>query len=240
MTRRPSGIWAEEDDKPLPEPTFFRKIFEDLWEGLFVLVVWGFVLWCLGLVAIYASLVFLPLGLFVVALTVAPGLAGLMFACAKLARGGFIRLGDVWRGTFRLYWRSVVMALPLAVMGTLIWITMDIVRVHPERQEMALSLALQVGIVLTAAVLSVYVYPVLALYDTRPQKTVLLAGVLATRFIWQTLVLMILGLVLLTATMLHPLVWLFIFGPWCVVATNTTYRLARRILPDAEQSAIDK
>lgn len=234
-----SGVWSEEDAKPLPEPAFLRKIFEDLWDGLFVLVVWGLLLWLLGLVALYAGLVFLPLGLLIAAFTVAPGLVGLMSVCAKSARGGFMRLGDAWHGTRRFYRRSVMLTLPLAVIGALIWITQDIVRMYPERQELALSLALQVGIALTAVVLSIYVYPVLPLYDTRPRKTMLLAGVLVTRFLWQTGLLMILGLALLAATMLHPLVWLFIVGPWCVVAANTTYRLARRILPEPE-SAIDK
>jgi hypothetical protein len=233
MTKH-SGVWSEEDDKPLPEPTFFRQVFQDIWDGLLVLIVWGFVLWLLGLIAIYAGLVFVPLGLFVAALTVAPGLVGLMVACGKAARGGFARLGEAVRGTFRLYGRSVVLALPMAVLGSLVALTMDVVRRFPDRQEMVFSLAFQIGIVLTVAVINIYLYPVLALYDTRFKQTVLLAGGLAARFIWQTLALSIFGLVLLAATMLHPLVWLFIVGPWCVVATNATYRLARRILPDVE------
>ena len=233
MTKH-SGVWSGEDDKPLPEPTFFRQIFQDLWDGLLVLVVWGFVLWLLGLIAIYVGLVSVPLGLFEAALTVAPGLVGLMVACGKAARGGFARLGEAVRGTFRLYGRSVMLALPMAVLGSLVVVTLDVVRQFPERQEMVFSLAFQFGIVLTAAVVNIYLYPVLALYDIRPWRAVLLAGGLAAKFIWQTLALLVFGVMLLAATMLHPLVWLFIFGPWCVVATNATYRLARRILPGAD------
>ncbi len=237
MTKYSSGAWSE-DDRPPPEPTFFRKILEDLWEGLFVLVVWGFLIWLLGLAAIFIGLASRPLGLIVVALTVAPTLAGLMAACAKAARGGFLRLGEAWRGTFHLYGRSVALALPLAILMALILVTRDVVSMTPGRSEMVVSWALQLGVTLTVIVMHVYLYPVLALYDTPLKRTVLLAGVLVAKFIGQTLALLAFGAVLLAATMLHPLVWMFILGPWCVVATNTTYRLARRILPD--QRAIDK
>lgn len=237
MTKYSSGAWAE-DDQPLPEPTFFRKIFEDLWEGLFVLVVWGFLIWLLGLAAILIGLVSQPLGLIVAALTIAPALAGLMAACARGARGGFLRLGEAWRGTFHLYGRSVALALPLAILMALILVTRDVVAMTPGRSEMVASWALQVGVTLTVVVMHIYLYPVLALYDTSLKRTVLLAGVLAAKFIGQTLALLVFGAVLLAATLFHPLIWMLILGPWCVVTTNATYRLARRILPDPR--AIDK
>jgi hypothetical protein len=48
------------------------------------------------------------------------------------------------------------------------------------------------------------------------------------------------GAVLLAIVLVlgHLLVPLFMIGPWCIVAANATYRLARRIVPD--QNAIDK
>jgi len=236
--RRPSGVWSEEEDKPLPEPGLFRKIFSDWWEGLFTLIVWaiGLLLLCLPLLVV--ALMSTPIALMLAAFTLAPGLAGLMAACAKGARGGFIRLGDAVRGLPHVYWRSMLLALPLTLVLAIILITRDVVAVAAGRTELVISWAFQTGIALTLAILHIYLYPVLVLYDFPIRRTVLVAAALAVKYIWQTVVLLGVAVVLLAATTLHPLVWLFVIGAWCVISTNATWRLARQLLPDS--NGIDK
>ena len=232
------GIWSPEDDQPLPEPPYLNKILLDLWEGMFPLLAGGLALWLQSAMMVMAGYVFLPLGMAVALFVVAPTWAGLMVSCAKSARGGFLRIGDAVRGIFHLYWRSVALALPLVVLIGIVIITVQIVNANPDRQEMVLSLALQVGVTLTIVIVHIYLYPVLALYDTSVKKAVLLAGALAARFVWQTIVLALLGGALFALLPLHPLVLIVVIGPWCVIAANTTWRLARRILPPA--AGIDK
>ena len=236
--KKHSGIWSQEDNQPVPEPPYVNKILLDLWEGMFPLVAGGLVLWLLINVTVMAGYVFLLLGMAVAVFVVAPTLAGLMASCAKSARGGFLRIGDAVRGIFHLYWRSVALALPLVILVGIITITVQIVTAYPDRQEMVFSLALQVGVTLTVVLAHIYLYPVLALYDTSVKKAVLLAGALAAKFVWQTIVLALLGGALLALGSLHPLVPIFVIGPWCVIAANTTWRLAQRILPPL--AGIDK
>jgi uncharacterized membrane protein YesL len=88
------------------------------------------------------------------------------------------------------------------------------------------------------AILHVYVYPILALYNTPLKQTVALAAVLIGRCLWQTLVLSVVAMVLLAATLIHPLVWLFVPGIWCVIVTNATWRMVRRVVPGL--TGIDK
>ena len=150
--KKHSGIWSPEDDQPVPEPPFVKKILLDLWEGMFPLVAGGLVLWLQIVVVGMAGYVFLPLGMAVALFVVAPTLAGMMVACAKSARGGFLRIGDAARGIWHLYGRSVVLALPLVIMIGIVLITVQIVKANPDRQEMVFSLALQVGVTLTVEI----------------------------------------------------------------------------------------
>ena len=237
---RPTSPWSE-DTEPLPEPTFFRKILSDLWESLFTLVAWGFLMLLLGLAAIGVGFVFHLLGLIVAILTISPALAGLMVAYGKGARGGFVRLGDAVRGTFHVYWRSVALALPLMIMVGLALLTYTFVAANPNYQELAIAGALQIGVALTFVILFIYLYPVLALYDLSLKNTFILSAALAIRHIWQTVLLLVFGAALLALVLLtesNPIFWIFIPGPWCVVVMNATYRMARKIVPDL--SAIDK
>lgn len=229
--RNRSGVWAPEDDQPLPEPPYFKKILLDLWEGLFTLVVGGLVVWFLLFTMVILGSEFLLLGLVIAAVLVAPAVAGLMVPCAKSARGGFLRLGDAARGVWRLYGRAVVLALPLVVLVAIMSLTSQIASAFPGRQELVFSLALQAGVTLTVVLAHIYIYPVLALFDTSLKQTVLLASALAVKFVWQTLLLALFGVALLAIMPVHPLAPIFVIGPWCVVATNTAWRLARRILP---------
>jgi hypothetical protein len=236
--QRPSGVWFEEDNKPLPEPGFFRKIFSDWWEGLFTLVVWTLGLVLGSIPSILISVVSAPVGIMSAAFTLGPGLAGLMVACATGARGGFIRLGDAWRGLRRVYWRSVLLALPLTLVLALILITRDVVAAASGRTELVISWAFQTGVALTLAILHIYLYPVLALYDFPVKRTVLVSAVLASKYVLQTIALLVVAAALFAATSFHPLIWLFVLGAWCVIATNATWRMARALLPDSD--GIDK
>jgi uncharacterized membrane protein YesL len=236
--RRPSGGWRTEDERPLPEPGFVRKVAEDLWEGFFALFVWTVALWILGIPVIWAAVSSVPLGLLLAVLTLAPGLAGLMTIAGNLARGGFARLGDAWRGTFRLYWRSVALTLPMAFWAALILLTANIVSAFPERRELFIAWAFQVGIGMVGVMLHVYLFPILVLHDAAPRPAVGLAFMLAGKCIWQTLALLALGGVLLAATTLHPAVWLFVPGVWCVIAANATWRMTRQLAPNPD--GIDK
>jgi hypothetical protein len=222
----------------LPEPPFLRQILGDLWEGSFTLIVWALVLVVLYLLADFAGLFAPPLSLIVAAFTVAPGLVGMMVPTGKLARGGFSRLGDAVRGMLHLYWRSVALALPTALILVIAGITADIVRAAPERREIFIAWTLQISIGLMVAILHVYLFPVLALYDTSVKQTLALAMMLVGKFIWQTLALIVLAAGLLAATSLHPLVWLFVPGVWSVIVMNATWRMARQLVPN--QSGIDK
>jgi uncharacterized membrane protein YesL len=219
--------WTPEDESPLPEPPFFRKLGEDLWEGYFTLFVWTLVMWALCIPMIISSAIAVPLGVLVAALTLAPALTGLMTACGNAARGGFARLSDVAHGAFHFYWRSVLLALPLAVFIALILITTDVIAAAPERQEMFISWTLQIGLGLMVAVVTIYSLPVLALYDTPLKRTVWLAIALVGKYIWQTVALIVLAVALVALTALHPLVWLIVPSIWCVVVMNATWRLTR-------------
>lgn len=215
--------WTPEDERPLPELPFFRKVLEDLWEGYFTLVVWSLLMWVLSIPVV----LFGTLGLVILAFTVAPTLTGLLVASGKAARGGFARVGDAARGTLRLYWRSVALALPLMCLLALANFTAGVIRDFPERQEMFFAWAGQIGLGLALAVLHIYLLPVLALYETSLKRTIQVAVALAGRFVWQTLALMATALVLLALTILHPLVWIVVVGIWCVVITNAVWRMTR-------------
>ena len=236
--RNPSGLWKSQDERPLPPPPFLRQIFTDMWEGMFALLIWTLALWVITLPVILAGTLSVPLGMMVAAFTSAPGLASLLAPAANAARGGFARLGDAPRGLIRLYGRSVALALPLAILAALGWITADIVRAFPGRVELSLIWPLQLGFILAAVILHLYLYPILALYDTPLRQTLALAAVLTGKCLWQTLALLVLGVALLAATLIHPLVWLFVPGIWCVVVTNATLRMARRVVPSL--TGIDK
>ena len=235
---RTPGGWPSEDERPLPEPGFIRKIGEDLWEGFFVLFVWTLALGILSIPIIVAVSVAVPLGLLVAALTLAPALAGMMCMAGNMARGGFGRLGDAWRGVRRLYWRSVALTLPVAIWVTLLVVTANVVSAFPERRELLIGWAFQVGIGIVAAVLHIYLFPILALHDASLRQAVGLALTLAGKYVWQTLSLLALGGGLLVAAMFYPVVWLFAPEIWCVIAANATWRLTRRLA--ARPGGIDK
>ena len=236
--RDPSGVWKSHDERPLPPPPFMRQIFTDMWEGMFALLIWTVALWAITIPVILAGTLSVPLGMLVAAFTSAPGLASLLVPAANAARGGFARLADAPRGLIRLYRRSVVFALPLAILAALNWITSDIVKAYPGRAELSLVWALQVGFILVMAILHLYLYPLLALYDTPLKQTIALAAALIGKCFWQTLALLVVGAALLTTTLIHPLVWLFVPGIWCVIVTNATWRLARQVVPSL--TGIDK
>lgn len=235
---RSPGGWPSPDERPLPEPGFVRKIGEDLWEGFFVLFVWTLALGILTVPTIVAGSVAVPLGLLVATLLLAPGLAGMMYMAGNLARGGFGRLGDGWRGTRRLYWRSVALTVPVAIWATLLIVTANVVSAYPERRELFIGWAFQVGIGIVAAVLHIYLFPTLALHDASLRQAVGLALTLAGKYVWQTLALLALGGGLLVAALFYPVVWLFAPGIWCVIAANATWRLTRRLA--ARPGGIDK
>ena len=109
--------WSSEADNPPPEPTFLRKVLSDIWDGSFALLVWTLLLWVTGFMFIFASIMGRPLALLVAVLGIVPVLAGMLVMAGRSAKGGFMRLGDAWRGTRRLYWRSVALALPVALCG---------------------------------------------------------------------------------------------------------------------------
>lgn len=222
MTRQSSG-WASEDEQPLPERPFFRKILEDLWEGYFTLIVWTLLLWVVSIPVVVTG----PVGIILAVFLLAPGLAGLMVASGKAASGGFARLGDAARGTARVYWRSVALALPLGLLLELMLLTTNIVNQYPERQEMILALAFQRGLSLVIAVLHIYLLPLLALYDTSLKQTVQVSMAMVGKFPLQTLALLVAAAALLALTTIHPLVWLIVPGIWCVVVMNATWRLTK-------------
>ena len=236
--RDPSGIWKSHDERPLPPPPFLRQVFTDMWEGMFALLVWTLALWVMTMPVILAGTLSVPLGMLVAAFTTAPGLASLLVPAANAARGGFARLADAPRGLIRLYGRSVALALPLAILAALNWVTSDIVKAYPGRAELSLVWALQVGFILVMAILHLYLFPLLALYDTPLKQTIALAAALIGKCFWQTLALLIVGVALLTATLIHPLVWLFVPGIWCVIVANATWRMVRRVVPSL--TGIDK
>jgi len=235
--------WSSENDRPPPEPTYFRKVLSDIWEGSFVLLVWTLLLWIPAWLLIFVlisfpSIVGLPIGLLVVVLGIAPALTGMMVMVGDSAHGKFMRLGAAWRGTFRLYWHSVALTLPLALMAALIVLSTNIASGTPDRRELTLALAFQVGIGLTMAVLHLYLLPLRALLDASLKQTVLLAALLAGKFVLHTLALTAATIILLALTTLHPLVWLFVPGVWCVMVVNAAWRLARRAVPSL--TGIDK
>ena len=65
-----------------------------------------------------------------------------------------------------------------------------------------------------------------------------LAMMLVSKFVLQTLALLIVGVGLLALTRLHPLVWLGVPGTWSVIVVNATWRMARKAAP--KLNGIDK
>jgi hypothetical protein len=227
----PSGAWKSPEEPVLPPPSLMRQVFSNMWEGMFDLLVWTVAVWVITVPVILAGEISVPLGMLVAAFTSAPGLASLLVLAANSARGGFERLRDAPRGLIRLYGRSVALAVPLVILAAINWITSDMIKAFPGRLELRLIWALQGGFILAAVILHVYLYPILALYDTPLRHTVALAAVLARKCFWQTIALLVVGAMLLAATLIHPLVWLFVPGIWCVIVTNVTFRLVRRVIP---------
>lgn len=234
----PLPKWSSEADRPPPEPTYLRKVLSDIWDGSFVLIVWTLLLWVLGFMFIFASIVGRPVALLVVVLGIVPVLTGMLVMAGHSAKGSFMRLGDAWRGTRRLYWRSVALTLPLALLLALIELSANIVSAVPDRRELAIALALQIGIGLTMVILHLYLLPLLALLDTSLKQTVMLAVLLAGKFILQTLALLAVTIVLLALSTLHPLVWLVVPGVWCVIVVNAAWRMVQQAVPDLAR--IDK
>ena len=234
----PLPKWSSEDDRPLPEPTYIRKVLSDIWDGSFVLLAWTLLLWVLGFLFIFASLVGMPPALLVAVFAVAPAVTGMMVMVSDSARGKFMRLGSALRGTRRFYWRSVALTLPLALLLWLILISADVVSKNPGHSELTIALALQVGVGLTMAILHIYVLPLLALLDTSVKQTALLAALLAGKFIWQTLALLLVCIALLALATLYLLVWLIVPGVWCVIVVNAAWRMARQVAPGL--AGIDK
>jgi len=230
--------WSSEDERPVPEPGYLRKVLEDLWESLFAVVVWTLLLWLLSLLAIFFAFSFVPLGMAIAALTVVPAFAGMMVMSGKLAKGGFARLGDAVRGTFHLYWRSVTLIAPMILVLLMILVTADVVRSLPGRIEMMVAWSFQIGIALSMVVLHIYLYPIMALYDTSLKLTIGLAMMLVSKFMLQTLALLTVGAALLVLAQFIPLVWLAVPGVWCVIVMNATWRLSRQAMPGL--SKIDK
>ena len=125
----------------------------------------------------------------------------------------------------------MALALPLALLLALIELSANIVSAVPDRRELAIALALQIGIGLTMAILHLYLLPILALLDTSPKQTVMLAVLLAGKFILQTLALLAVTVVLLALSTLHPLVWLLVPGVWCVIVVNAAWRMIQQAVP---------
>ena len=234
----PLPKWSSEDDRPLPEPTYIRKVLGDIWDGSLVLLMWTLLLWVPGFLFFFAVITGLPVALLVAVLGIAPVLTGMMVMVGRGAKGYFMRLGDAWRGMLRLYWRSVALTLPLALLLWLILSSADIASKNPGQSVLTISVALQIGIGLTLVVLHLYLLPLLALLDTPLKQTGILAVLLAGKFIWQTLALLAVSLALLALTNLHPLVWLVVPGVWCVIVVNAAWRMARQAVPDL--AGIDK
>jgi hypothetical protein len=226
-----SGDSKFPDEPSLPQPPFIRQIFTDMWEGMFDLLVWTGAVWVITIPVILVAEISVPLGMLVAAFTSAPGLASLLMLAANLTRGRFARLGDAPRGLVRLYGRSVALALPLVILAAINSITSDMIKMSPAHTEFNVIWALQVGFILAIVILHVYLCPILALYDTPLRQTVALAVVLVGKCFWQTLLLLTVGAALLAATLIHPLVWLFVPGIWCVIITNATFRLVPRVMP---------
>ncbi len=234
----PRPKWSSEDDRPLPEPTYIRKVLGDIWDGSLVLLVWTLLLWVPGFLFLFAVITGLPVALLVAVLGIAPVLTGMMVMVGRGAKGYFMRLGDAWRGMLRLYWRSVALTLPLALLLWLILSSADTASKNPGQSVLTISVSLQIGIGLTMVVLHLYLLPLLALLDTPLKQTGILAVLLAGKFIWQTLALLAVSLALLALTNLHPLVWLVVPGVWCVIVVNAAWRMARQAVPDL--AGIDK
>jgi uncharacterized membrane protein YesL len=234
----PLPKWSSQNDRPLPEPPYIRKVLSDIWDGSFVLLVWTLLLWVPGFMFIFASIVGLPVALLVVVLGIAPVLTGMLVMVGRSTKGSFMRLGDAWRGTLRLYWRSVALTLPLALLLALISLSANIVSAVPDRRELTIALALQIGIGLTMVILHVYLLPLLALLDGSLKQTVMLAVLLAGKFILQTLALLAVTIALLALSTLHPLVWLFVPGVWCVIVVDAAWRMVQQAVPDL--AGIDK
>jgi uncharacterized membrane protein YesL len=132
----------------------------------------------------------------------------------------------------------VALTLPLALLLALIELSANIVSAVPDRRELAIALALQIGIGLTMVILHLYLLPLLALLDTSLKQTVMLAVLLAGKFILQTLALLAVTIVLLALSTLHPLVWLVVPGVWCVIVVNAAWRMVQQAVPDLAR--IDK
>ncbi len=228
MSEQPK--WRAEGDDLMPDPPFIRKVAEDLWEGSLTLILWGMGLWILGLAFLYAAALVTPLGIALATFCLAPVLAGLMVATGKAAKGGFLRLNYAAQGVLQLYWRSVTLTAPLALWLVLFLITSDMINLYPDNLVLSLSWGTQVGVGITITVFHIYLLPVLALHDTSLIETLRLAAALIIKFVWQTLGLIGIGAVLLALTLLHPMVWLFVPGLWCVIVTNATWRLTKRLV----------
>ncbi|MBN1887620.1 MAG: hypothetical protein JW850_06505 [Thermoflexales bacterium] len=232
--------WQAEDDDLLPDQPFIRKVAEDLWEGSLTLILWGVGLWILGLTLLYVMALFTPLGIALATLSLAPALAGLMVTTGKAAKGGFLRLSYAAQGVLHLYWRSVALAAPLAIWLVAFLITSSMMGLHPDDLIVSISWGTQVGLGITMAAFHIYLLPVLALRDTSLIETLRLAAALIVTFIWQTMGLAAAGIVLLALTTLHPLVWLFVPGLWCVIVMNATWRMSKHmVIVDKEDGKQD-
>lgn len=217
-------------DVELEEEKYLKKSFLDAWENLALLLVGDifFCLFCIPFMILFISDLVLP-ALWLGCFTIAPAFSGLVYLTGKIARGEKFGVKDIVFGIFHFYRRSIVLGSLIALLISFSIATFGMTKANPDQVWLIGSLAIQLAALLLVALLSVYAFSLMAIYDISLKKTLIYAFVLASSYKMPTI-----GLLSL-AVLFAFLMWWTKFGLilvfpvlWAVFSSNLTLLLVQK------------
>lgn len=221
----------------LEEENYVKKSLFDVWNNL-PLLLFGDIFFCLfgvpSLILFISDLI-LP-AFWLSCFTMAPAFSGLVYLTGKIARGKKFGVKDIVFGICHFYGRSMVLGSLIALLISFSLGTLGIMKANLDQVWLIGPLAIQLAALLFVALLSVYTFTLMTIYDTSLKKTLIYAFVLASNYKIPTI-----GMLSL-AVLFAFLMWWTKFGLilvfpvlWAVFSSNLTLLLVQKYQSLREQ-----